>query len=147
MNAANLDQLRSVITQHGNVEQQGLWREIEHTIYMAIHFPADAYNSPRQRGMDARDHFLRCAYAEICGAKRRQRILTLSQKIALFRGTTWTRVKEERSPPNRLTPLQKQLFYAFRIAKDHGLTVPESPSMLYLILSNETANDWTLNAF
>lgn len=140
-----LEIVRRVVAESGDADARNAWREIEQLVFMDVTFPADEYESPRQRGLVARDYYLRCAYAEIEGAKRRQRILSLRKKIKLFRSTTWTNVDRKRPPPERLTPLQKQLFFAFQIASEHALTVPESRSRLYSVMSYETENDWTNN--
>lgn len=146
MNSATLDQLRNVIAQHGNAEEQCLWREIEHKMFETLHFPADDYNTPRQRGLAIRDSHIRAAYSFVQAPTKRQRIEVLKNAIRRFLDT-WRRIPHNRllsevSPPERLNDLQRELFHAFQTASHYDLPIPGSKSTLYAILSRESANDW-----
>lgn len=62
-----------------------------------------------------RDEYLSQAFALMPGKSHTERARNLAQTIRRFEASTWKRWKHLEAPPDNATPLQQNLFLAFKI--------------------------------
>ena len=123
--AANIDAVTELVREHAPAHLAAWWRDSlaefntsggRKTLCACLGLT----QADRDNVIRLRNSHLRAAY-RLAGSVR-----NLAAYIQRFETTTWPRVRYEASPPQRLTPLQVELFCALRC----GVGVPIRKSQL-----------------